>query len=161
MEHIKNAWSRHGWKMFGPVALLNIKHRFKILLSPGKFDAKSSVDNIPGVETNKSVYLSALGYTHEYGAGGNAYEPIDEDKFITAIRSLPIDPSKFCFVDLGSGKGAPRRFVWKKPRQSPFAQPSVDQKKDENWHDSRNGDRGIVHHGTGPAAAVGSGAGAA
>ena len=56
---------------------------------------------------------------------------------------------------------APRRFVWKKPRQSPFAQPSVDQKKDANWHDSRNGDRGIVHHGTGPAAAVGSGAGAA
>lgn len=105
MERIKNAWSRHGWKMFGPVALLNIKHRFKILLSPGKFDAKSSVDNIPGVETNKSVYLSALGYTHEYGAGGNAYEPIDEEKFITVIRSLPIDPSTFCFVDLGSGKG--------------------------------------------------------
>ncbi len=105
MKKFQNVWSRHGWKIFGPLAILNIKHYCKRIFAVGNLEAKSSVDRIPGVETNRAVYLSALGYTHEHGAGGYAYEAVDEDKFFTTLRSLPIDPSDFCFVDLGSGKG--------------------------------------------------------
>lgn len=105
MKKIQNAWSRHGWKMFGTLAILNIKHYCKKVLMPGMIDVKSSVDEIPGVETNLAVYLSSLGYKHDYGAGGYAYEPVDEDEFIATLHGIPISPSDYCFVDLGSGKG--------------------------------------------------------
>ena len=105
MRKMQNAWSRHGWRMFGFLVVSNVKHYCKKIFMPGKIEAKSSVDRIPGVETNRAVYLSSLGYTHEHGAGGHAYEAIDEDKFIAALHELPISPLDYCFVDLGSGKG--------------------------------------------------------
>lgn len=66
---------------------------------------KSAIDQIPGVETSSAVYLSALGYSEDYGAGGHAYEPIEEEDFAKALDQLAINPPDFHFVDLGSGKG--------------------------------------------------------
>lgn len=104
-KKIRNAWLKHGWNIFGPLAILNIKYYYKRFFMPGLFDQKSSVDRIPGVETNRAVHASSLGYTRDYGRGGNAYGAIDENTFIRALQCIPIDPSGFYFVDLGSGKG--------------------------------------------------------
>lgn len=102
---IRNAWSKHRWGIFGYLAILNIKYYLKKFFSPELFDQKSSIDQIPGVETNRAVHASSLGYTRDYGQGGSAYAAIDENAFIKALRYIPIDPSDFHFVDLGSGKG--------------------------------------------------------
>ena len=104
-KKIRNAWSKHRWGMFGYLAILNIKYYSKKFFSPELFDQKSSIDQIPGVETNRAVHASSLGYTRDYGQGGSAYAAIDENAFIKALCDIPIDPSDFHFVDLGSGKG--------------------------------------------------------
>lgn len=104
-KKIRNAWAKHGWGIFGSLLILNIKHYSKKYLMPDLFDQKSSIDRIPGVETNRSVNASSLGYTRDYGRGASAYEAIDENTFMMALRNIPIDPSDFYFVDLGSGKG--------------------------------------------------------
>lgn len=102
---IKNAWAKHGLGIFGSLAILNIKYYSKKFFMPGLFDRASSIDRIPGVETNVGVHASSLGYTRDYGRGGSAYAAIDENAFIKALHEIPIDPSAFYFVDLGSGKG--------------------------------------------------------
>jgi SAM-dependent methyltransferase len=63
------------------------------------------VDAIPGVETHRAVYLSALGLQGESGDDAQPYEPISDEDFEAVIGSLAIEPSRFTFIDLGSGKG--------------------------------------------------------
>lgn len=102
----KSYWRRHGWKLFGPLVIVNIKYYFKRFLKHGSMRfKKSALDEIPGVETSSAVYLSALGYSDDFGAGGHAYEPIENEDFEKALELLSINLSDFHFVDLGSGNG--------------------------------------------------------
>ena len=103
---IQSYWRRHGWRIFGPLIIINIKYYSKRFFKHGSMKfKKSAIDQIPGVETSSAVYLSALGYGEDYGAGGHAYEPIEEEDFAKALDQLAINPPDFHFVDLGSGKG--------------------------------------------------------
>lgn len=92
--------------MFGPLVWHNIRYHAKRLFSPiAAAPASSSVDQIPGVETHHRVQASALGLINENSPSANAYQPIAESTFNAALRSLPLKPADFNFVDLGSGKG--------------------------------------------------------
>lgn len=106
VNRVHTLWTRHGWRMFGPLVLHNIRYYGKKLLSPRQGGpAKSSVDQIPGVETHQRVQASALGQINENSPSANAYQPIDESAFEAAVRSLPLRHGDHTFVDLGSGKG--------------------------------------------------------
>ena len=106
VSKIQSYWRRHGWRIFGPLIIINIKYYSKRFFKHGSMKfKKSAIDQIPGVETSSAVYLSALGYSEDYGAGGHAYEPIEEEDFAKALDQLAINPPDFHFVDLGSGKG--------------------------------------------------------
>lgn len=92
--------------MFGPLLLYNLQYHGKRLLSPSRRALyKSSVDDIPGVETQRLVSLSALGHISENSKGAQPYQPITEPAFNALIKALPIEPAELDFVDLGSGKG--------------------------------------------------------
>lgn len=58
-----------------------------------------------GVDTAGIVRISALDITAGSAAHGRHYSVMKSDIFHAGLRSLPIDPSDFTFVDLGSGKG--------------------------------------------------------
>lgn len=102
-----NAWRRHRWGIFGPVIIHNVSYYGRRLLSTGRLSTgkKSEVDGIPGVETNRAVYLSALGFVGESGDDAQPYEPITDANFRAVIDAIPIEPHGYAFVDLGSGKG--------------------------------------------------------
>ena len=105
-KRIGNIWSRHGWRMFGPLLFRNISYHGKRLLSKDlREQGRSSVDDIPGVETHRSVSLSALGTINDNSKGAQPYQPISEAAFNTIIQTLPFQPAELAFVDLGSGKG--------------------------------------------------------
>ena len=106
LDRLKTVWRRHGWRMFGPLVWHNVRYYSKRLLRPGRSGpALSSVDQIPGVETQLSIQASALGQINENSTCANAYQPIAESAFDAAVRALPLNPGDFNFVDLGSGKG--------------------------------------------------------
>lgn len=106
VKRVRNVWRRHGWRMFGPLVLHNLRYytnhwrRHASLATP-----RSSVDQIPGVETQKAVYLSELGYVGKVGDSAEPYQPIDEAQFRSVMEALPIPIAEYAFVDLGSGKG--------------------------------------------------------
>lgn len=101
-----NVWSRHGWRMFGPLVIHNLQYYARHWWRHGSFATpRSSVDHIPGVETQKAVYLSELGFTGAVGESAEPYQPIDEAQFRSVMEALPIRIADYCFVDLGSGKG--------------------------------------------------------
>lgn len=105
-KRIRNIWRRHGWRRFGTLLLHNFHYYGKRLLSKdNKAYYKSSVDEIPGVETYRLVSLSALGTVNENSKGAQPYQPITEHAFNAIFQALPINPSELAFVDLGSGKG--------------------------------------------------------
>lgn len=105
-KRIGNIWSRHGWRMFGPLLLYNINYHGKRLLSKNlRGQDRSSVDDIPGVETHRSVSLSALGTINDNSKGAQPYQPISESAFNAIVKTLPFHPAELAFVDLGSGKG--------------------------------------------------------
>lgn len=105
-KRIRNAWCRHGWRMFGPLLVHNLKYHGKHLFSKDfKAKQRCSADEIPGVETHRLVSLSALGTLSDNSKGAQPYQPISEPAFNAIVQSLPINPGELAFVDLGSGKG--------------------------------------------------------
>ncbi|WP_169167509.1 class I SAM-dependent methyltransferase [Acidovorax sp. SRB_24] len=106
IKRMRNAWRRHGWRMFGPLLLHNLRYYTKHWMRHGSLGMpRSSVDHIPGVETQRAVYLSELGYTGTVGESAEPYQPIDEAQFRSVMEALPIRLADYAFVDLGSGKG--------------------------------------------------------
>lgn len=106
MKRLRNVWGRHGWRMFGPLLLHNLRHYARHWIRHGSFaDPPSSVDHIPGVETQRAVSLGALGYSGPVGASAEPYQAIEEDQFRAVMQAMPIQPADYAFVDLGSGKG--------------------------------------------------------
>lgn len=92
--------------MFGPLVVHNVKYYARHWFRHGTFASpRSSVDQIPGVETHKAVYLSELGFSGAVGDSAEPYMPIDEAQFRTMMEALPIRLADYAFVDLGSGKG--------------------------------------------------------
>jgi predicted RNA methylase len=92
--------------MFGPLVLHNVQYYARHWLRHGSLATpRSSVDHIPGVETQKAVYLSELGFTGAVGDSAEPYMPIDEAQFRSVMEALPIRLADYAFVDLGSGKG--------------------------------------------------------
>lgn len=105
-RRLRNVWSRHGWRMFGPLLVHNVKYYAKRWIRHGSFATpRSSVDSIPGVETHKPVHLSELAFTGAVGENAEPYQPIDEAQFRSVMEALPIRIAEYGFVDLGSGKG--------------------------------------------------------
>jgi predicted RNA methylase len=106
VRRLGNVWSRHGWRMFGPLVVHNLQYYARHWWRHGSFATpRSSVDHIPGVETHKAVYLSELGFRGAVGDSAEPYMPIDEAEFRTVMEALPITIADYAFVDLGSGKG--------------------------------------------------------
>lgn len=63
-------------------------------------------DRDRGVETAAEVPLEAVGVPRSDVARGNVvYRPLTEEVFRASIAAVPVDTSKFTFVDIGSGKG--------------------------------------------------------
>ena len=62
-------------------------------------------DRRHGVETAGNIPLRAFAIDPQLAAGGNAYQPANEEDLETAIELLPIDRGRFDFFDLGCGKG--------------------------------------------------------
>lgn len=92
--------------MFGPLLVHNVRYYAKHWIRHGSFATpRSSVDRIPGVETQRAVYLSELGFSGDVGDSAEPYMPIDEAQFRWAMEALPIRLADYAFVDLGSGKG--------------------------------------------------------
>jgi SAM-dependent methyltransferase len=105
-HRIQRAWSRHGWRLFGPLIVHNLRFYWKQYRTIGRAGmAKSEVDDIPGVETHRAVYLTALNFTGSSADDANPYEPIVDADFFAVIAALPVSVSDLTFVDLGSGKG--------------------------------------------------------
>jgi SAM-dependent methyltransferase len=106
IKRLRNVWSRHGWRMFGPLVIHNLRYYARHWWRHGSFATPlSSVDQISGVETQKAVYLSELGFTGAAGDSAEPYMPIDEAQFRSVMEALPIRFANYAFVDLGSGKG--------------------------------------------------------
>lgn len=106
LQRIVRAWKKHGWRLFGPLIAHNVRHYWRRYREFGRLGMPvSSVDNIPGVETYKAVYLTALVYDGASAADAQPYEPIADRDFQSAIDALPSDRDRMTFVDLGSGKG--------------------------------------------------------
>jgi SAM-dependent methyltransferase len=64
------------------------------------------LDRRLGIETcGRDRDLAALGANGEHRPHANGYEPIQIPVFDAILRSLPIAPRDYCFVDYGSGKG--------------------------------------------------------
>lgn len=106
LHRLRGAWQRHGWRLLGPMIFVNVRHYWRRLMSTGSIaHARSAVDRIPGVETHHAVYLSELALAGPHGDEARPYEPIAEVDFDAVMGALPIDPHRYTFVDLGSGKG--------------------------------------------------------
>lgn len=102
----RHAWRKHGWRLFGPLVVHNLRHYWRQWRSSGRVgQPRSAVDGIPGVETHRAVYLSALGFEGSHAEEAQPYEPISDTDFQAMVGALPIEPRQFTFVDLGSGKG--------------------------------------------------------
>jgi predicted RNA methylase len=106
LQRLGRAWHKHGWRLFGPLLALNARHYWRRYREFGRLGMPlSSVDDIPGVETHKPVYLTALVYDGASAADAQPYEPIADQDFHSALDALPPDRHRMTFVDLGSGKG--------------------------------------------------------
>jgi SAM-dependent methyltransferase len=57
------------------------------------------------VETEEGFGPLNLGLPSELAAHSSAYNPIDPVIFAQVMDLLKIDPKRFCFIDIGSGKG--------------------------------------------------------
>jgi SAM-dependent methyltransferase len=87
------AWNECRWRYF------NFRHRKQARLN-------FVFDKERGVETAAEIPLEAVGVSSADAARGNQYyRPLTEAIFRAAIAAIPIDVSKFTFVDIGSGKG--------------------------------------------------------
>jgi SAM-dependent methyltransferase len=105
MERILAAWKRHGFQLFGPLLIHNIKHYAKMYRMNGRFgQPKSSVDSIPGVETYVAAYLSELKYDGASAKDAHPYEPVREDEFEAVFGKLGVNCADYHLVDVGSGK---------------------------------------------------------
>lgn len=105
-ERIHSAWQRHGFRLFGPLLLHNVKHYAKMYRKNGRFgQPKSSVDAIPGVETYRAAYFSELQYEGDSASSANPYEPVREEEFQAVFAKLGVNFANYHFVDVGSGKG--------------------------------------------------------
>jgi SAM-dependent methyltransferase len=105
-QKIQSAWKRHGFRIFGPLLIHNIRHYMKMYRMNGRLgQPKSSVDAIPGVETYRAAYFSELKYEGTSGQSANPYEPVREEEFDAVFTKLGVDCSNYHLVDIGSGKG--------------------------------------------------------
>jgi hypothetical protein len=59
-----------------------------------------------GVNTTGTVDTHELDVDEEGRKSGNHYEATPRSVFLRMVRSIHIDPRRFSFVDIGSGKGA-------------------------------------------------------
>ena len=56
-----------------------------------------------GVDTRGLLYHGAADDSRHVDA--NCYQGVPPENFERMLRSLPVEPGRFCFVDLGCGKG--------------------------------------------------------
>lgn len=103
---LSRVWQKHGWRLFGPLVVHNVRHYWRRYKESGRLGMpRSAVDDIPGVETQKAVYLTALTYEGPSASDAQPYEPISDRDFHAVLEALPAERAQFTFVDLGSGKG--------------------------------------------------------
>jgi SAM-dependent methyltransferase len=62
-------------------------------------------DRTYGTETSERAELSSLAISHANVAHGVRYEAILPAELAQILRAIPIEPSRYTFVDYGSGKG--------------------------------------------------------
>jgi SAM-dependent methyltransferase len=64
-----------------------------------------ATDRKYGIDTRGIVEAHETDHVGEHGSHSTGHEPIQRLLFLRMLRELPIDLSKFTFVDFGSGKG--------------------------------------------------------
>jgi SAM-dependent methyltransferase len=89
----RNAW----------LALQRSRHRMQYLANYGFWDW--CFDKWHGLETAGFRPPSELSVKGSHGQDATGYLPVRPRAFLRGLSSLPIDYSKYYFVDLGSGKG--------------------------------------------------------
>lgn len=68
-------------------------------------DRPDAFDVLHGIDTCTRVDLWKLNITSKDWRAGLRYQPVSVEAFDDAMSHLPIDPERYTFVDLGSGKG--------------------------------------------------------
>ena len=63
------------------------------------------MDRKYGIDTRGIVEAHETDHIGEHGSHSTGHEPIQRLLFLRMIKNLPVDLSKFTFVDFGSGKG--------------------------------------------------------
>lgn len=66
---------------------------------------RDEFDRRYGTDTTRKVDVFALGASPDQLKHATRYEATDGESAARAIRSLPIDPRDYIFVDIGAGKG--------------------------------------------------------
>jgi SAM-dependent methyltransferase len=88
----------------GPMAVIRAGQEYVTDLRRNRLDRR--LDRRYGIQTcGIDDNLSGLGATGEHQVHGFAYEPIQLNVFSDILKSLPIAPNDYCFIDFGSGKG--------------------------------------------------------
>lgn len=101
MKHLKKIWGhlrREGATQTLARAAGVIGHRW----SRWRDDA---MDRAYGIDTRGIVEANETDHVGEHGSHSTGHEPIQRLLFLQMIKQLPVDLSKFTFVDFGSGKG--------------------------------------------------------
>lgn len=62
-------------------------------------------DVVHGIDTCTRIDLWKLNIPSPDWRAGSRYQPVSVEAFDDAMAHLPIDPSQYTFIDLGSGKG--------------------------------------------------------
>ncbi|HTW58275.1 MAG TPA: class I SAM-dependent methyltransferase [Terriglobales bacterium] len=85
------------------LALQRARHRLQYFANYGIWDW--CFDRWHGLETAGFRPPNELSVKGPHGQDATGYLPVRPRAFLRGLSSLPIDYSKYCFVDLGSGKG--------------------------------------------------------
>ncbi|GAO34880.1 hypothetical protein SCT_0260 [Sulfuricella sp. T08] len=80
------------------LARINLNEKFRVFIDR-RFDRKY------GVDTSGLIGVKGLDVTSEQKDSGIHYEPTPVPALRAILDSLPVDHSKFTFIDYGSGKG--------------------------------------------------------
>ncbi len=106
-KRLYSAWKRHGTVGFIRLLGKNIDYHLRALYSRRLCieELDSDFDRVHGTDTESIREIGSLDLPIESGRDAVRYQPSPTDLVRETILGLPIDPSRFTFIDFGAGKG--------------------------------------------------------
>lgn len=106
LKRLLYAWNRHGAKGFLWLIRKNISYYLIEILSGRLFRKKESeFDDIYGTDTEGIRTVGSLDIESDNVRYAASYQPSPQNLAKEIIYALPIDYSRFTFIDFGAGKG--------------------------------------------------------